>query len=191
MAMDNLNRDKLTDWTADNWKQIDQTVHDMAMESRVARRFLPMVPMPDAQTVPADIIDPLSDSPSKSSLNFLSINQGNTIPVFKISVGFSLTQQQLLEKDLSTALTLAARATNLLSQAEDLLIFQGESATKASLFTSGIVALIGNPPKPGLVESSANQTVSVELLPNSQDKYGVVSRCFRHPLGGFPETHTL
>jgi uncharacterized linocin/CFP29 family protein len=172
MAMDNLNRDKLTDWTADNWKLIDRTVHDMAEESRVARSFLPIVPMPDAKTVPADIIDPLSDSSSQYSLNFLSINQGNTIPVFMISVGFSLTQQQILEKDLSTARTLAARAANLLSQAEDLLIFQGENALKTSLFTSGIVKLTGISPKPGLVEASANQKVSVELLPNSQDKYG-------------------
>jgi uncharacterized linocin/CFP29 family protein len=183
--MDNLNREKLTVWTEDNWKQIDRTVYDMAMESRVARRFLPIIPMPDAQTVPADIIDPPSDTPSKSSLNFLSINQGTTIPVFKISVGFSLTQQQLKEIDLSTALTLAARATNLLSQAEDLLIFQGKKALEAKLFTSGIVALTGDAPNPGLVDASADQAVSVELLPNSQDKYG------EHTFGAVAKAYSI
>jgi uncharacterized linocin/CFP29 family protein len=174
MATDNLGRDKLTAWTLDTWQEIDKTVHDVALESRVARQFLPIVPMPDqlGGTVPADIIDPLPSAPSNSSLNFLTINQGITIPIFKISVGFSLTEAQLHESDLSTARTLAARATNLLSQAEDLLIFQGEKAKQASLFTSGIVSLSGSAPNPGLVAASADQKVFVSLLTKSQDKYG-------------------
>jgi uncharacterized linocin/CFP29 family protein len=174
MATDNLGRDKLAAWTTDTWNEIDKTVHDVAVESRVARHFLPIVPMPDQPggTVPADIIDPLPSSPSNASLNFLTINQGITIPIFKISVGFSLTEAQLHESDLSTALTLAARAANLLSQAEDLLIFQGEKAKQANLFTSKIVSLTGSAPNPGLVEASAQQKVDVSLLANSQDKYG-------------------
>jgi uncharacterized linocin/CFP29 family protein len=178
MATDNMGRDKLTEWTADSWKQIDQIVHDMAMESRVARRFLPIIPMPDVKgTVPADIINnPNPKSLSKTSLNFLTITPGRTVPVFKLSVGFTLTYEQVKESDLSTAGTLAARATNLLSQAEDLIIFQGENSAKQNpLIASGIVSLtdtVPGQPITGLVNASGEQVVSVPLLQDCNDKYG-------------------
>jgi uncharacterized linocin/CFP29 family protein len=167
------------DYTQDDWKQIDpwtqidKAVHDMGCDTRVARKFLPIIPdTTQSKSVPSDIIEPLADSASRKSLNFLTINPGPTITIFRISVGFSLTNSQLNEKDLSTVLTLAARASNLLSQAEDLLIFQGEKALEEKLFKSGTVLLSESPPETGLLNVSSNPVVNVPLLLGSSDKYG-------------------
>jgi hypothetical protein len=50
---DNLGRDKLP-WEASLWDRIDQAVNKEGERIRIARRFIPLVPMPDALTTPAD-----------------------------------------------------------------------------------------------------------------------------------------
>src|SRR5216684_4481246 len=110
--MTNLGRDKL-DWSQDIWQLIDQAVHDEAAQTKVAAKFIPLRPYPDAMTVPADTIDQKT----------MTVNQGAVTPLVEIWVEFALTAEQVqAEQDLHTAVTLATRAANLLSQGEDLLI---------------------------------------------------------------------
>jgi uncharacterized linocin/CFP29 family protein len=121
----NLGRDRL-DWTPDIWKLIDDAVHDEFIRTSVVSRFVPLHgPLPDAITVPADIIN----------LDTMTIDEAAVTPLVELWVEFGLTPQQVAgEAQLSTALTLATRAANLLSQAEDAVLFRGDAAFADDLF---------------------------------------------------------
>ena len=64
--------------------------------------------------------------------NLLDVDPGPTTQIIEIQVLFRLTDGQVkqvaTESHTTTAVTLATRAANLLSQGEDLLIFQGRNA---------------------------------------------------------------
>src|ERR1700704_4851527 len=109
----NLGRDRL-DWTPDIWKLIDGAVHDEFVRTTVASKFIPLYgPMPDALTVPSDVIN----------ADTMTIDEAAVTPLIELWVEFGLTAQQVAgEAQLSTALTLAIRASNLLAQAEDMVL---------------------------------------------------------------------
>src|SRR5262249_59930963 len=117
---------------------------------RIARRFIPWLPMPDVLTTPADTVS----TDDSGGLALLKVEEGLTVPLMEIWVEFALTKDQVgAEEQLATAVTLATRATNLLAQAEDLLIFQGLPATKTSpIFKHNEVGLRAGPPGPGLLK---------------------------------------
>jgi len=144
-----LGRQKL-DWSPDVWKQIDKAVHDEAQRTRIAMKFIPIyMTTSDAKSVPSDTID-------SSDNTTLTVEEGLQTAIFEISVGFALTKQQVTEVDVSTAITLATRATNILMEAEDLLIFQGDDALQNNrLFTGGRVLHRNNSFGKGLVASAA------------------------------------
>src|SRR5262245_8427965 len=125
--MNNLGRDQL-DWKPEIWSRIDQAVHDEAAQTKVAAKFIPLRPYPDAMTVAADTIDPAT----------MTVSEAAVTPLVEIWVEFALTSEQVAaEQVLHTAVTLATRAANLLSQGEDLLIFRGQDdAVQDKLFTS-------------------------------------------------------
>ena len=162
-------------WSQEIWDRIDQTVHCECQRTKIAARFLPMYgPIdPKARTVPSDIVV-VSDSES-----YLSVDETATTPIVEIQVQFQLTPQQVNdEQQLMTAVTLASRAANLLSQAEDLLIFQGQAALKSPLFAGNKVQLKSGQPGAGLVNLATLpiQTVAVEPLPpqpgDTQTRWG-------------------
>lgn len=114
-----LGREKLS-WGQDIWNRIDQAVHGECQRTKVAKTFLPLYgPLPPGKTtVNSDAV--LIDGQS------LNVDETAYIPLVEIVVDFKLTPQQVeREQDWMTAVTLATRAANLLSQAEDLLIFRG------------------------------------------------------------------
>jgi uncharacterized linocin/CFP29 family protein len=114
----NLGREAMA-WSADSWQRLDQAVlHEMHRAS-VAAAILPLVgPYPDAQTVPADAI--ASDR--------LTVDEAAVLPLVELSVELSLTTTQIAAGgDASTVVTLVTRAANLLAQAEDFVIFQGQT----------------------------------------------------------------
>jgi uncharacterized linocin/CFP29 family protein len=121
MNMD-LGREKLP-WTEEVWKLIDEAVHAEAHRTEVAARFLPLHgPVGSVLTVPSDRIDPET----------MTIEEGLVTPILEIWSEFSLTEPQVAHEDqLKTAVTLATRSMNLLNQAMDRLIFQGEAAVNA------------------------------------------------------------
>jgi uncharacterized linocin/CFP29 family protein len=158
----NNGRDKL-DWSQEIWDRIDVAVHDEAMRTKVASKFLPIQPVPaDTRYAPSDIINnPISATDPNRAL---TIDEGATTSLFEIWVEFALTPQQVeSEADLRTAVTLATRATNILSQAEDLLIFQGQNAFNNILFNKGVVQSRGKPADEGLLNELPN-----DLLPTDQ-----------------------
>jgi uncharacterized linocin/CFP29 family protein len=150
-----LGRENL-DWSKDIWDSIDKAVHDEAKRIMIARRFMPIyLTTSDAKTVPADTID-------TAKPEILAVNEGAVKSIFEILSGFSLTQQQVgTERDVSTAVTLATRATNLLAQAEDILIFQGSSGLRANpLFTDRRVRTRNGDFGDGLIDG-AQETINV------------------------------
>ena len=100
-----------------------------------------MVPVaPDALTVAADTVTVNSgEPPAAANKGLLQVNESAVTEIIEIWVEFSLTQQQVeREATLSSAVTLATRAANLLAQGEDLLINQGNDVLKYNpLFTEG------------------------------------------------------
>ena len=120
----NLGREKLA-WSQEIWNRIDQAVHDECERTKVAAKFIPLYgPVSPAQlTIPSDTIATAAP---------LSVEETATADIVELLVEFTMTQQQVeREEELMTAVTLATRAANLLSQGEDVLIFQGGKAVKS------------------------------------------------------------
>ena len=89
---------------------------------------------PDARTAAADTVtavNTLGEPPAAANKGLLQVNESAVTEIIEIWVEFSLTQQQVeREATLSSAVTLATRAANLLAQGEDLLINQGNDVLK-------------------------------------------------------------
>jgi uncharacterized linocin/CFP29 family protein len=112
-----LGRDKV--WTPDIWADIDKAVTAEVGQARVAQKVFPTTPMPNAQSVPADIFDP----------NTMTIQEGQTKPLVEIFVAFPLTQSQVdSEATLHTGQKLARLSAKTVGVFEDFVIFQGRNA---------------------------------------------------------------
>ncbi len=173
--MMNNGRDKIH-WTQEVWDRIDKAVHDEVMRTRVAAKFLPirMVP-PKTVSVPSDVI-----TKPKASTDAHTVDEGATTRINEYWVEFSLTPQQvdhetgnINEFGHSTAVTLATRAANILAQAEDLIIFQGQNVIKdpdpKSLFNT-LIRSRGVPEDTGLL----NLNFSGQTFPPVPDVQGVI-----------------
>lgn len=143
----NLGRDKLP-WSQEIWDRIDQAVHEECKRTKIARKFLPLYgPVaPGELTVPSDTIvvdvvdaagnrrtlaaqDAPVPIPSEPLSRTLIVEEARTTALVELLVEFTLTAQQVArEAELMTAVTLATRAANFLSQAEDVVLFQGQKA---------------------------------------------------------------
>ncbi len=119
------NRNQLP-WDEAIWNRIDRAVHDECKRTKVAAKFLPYHhASPNELTIPSDTVI-LSGEPGEQRL---AIDEVAINPLIELVVEFKLTVQQVeREAELGTAVTLATRAANLISQAEDIAIFQGQSA---------------------------------------------------------------
>jgi uncharacterized linocin/CFP29 family protein len=145
-------------WGQDVWDRIDKAVHDEVMRTRVGAKFLPLQPvLPRTTSVPSDRIQPNTLAP-----NVLLVDEGQTSRLNEYWVEFSLTPQQVdyetgdvNESGQSTAVTLATRAANILSQAEDEVIFQGRNVIfnppTNSAWARGHVQHRGDPEDTGLL----------------------------------------
>jgi uncharacterized linocin/CFP29 family protein len=154
----NFGRDKVH-WTPEIWDRIDKAVHDEVMRTRVSEQFMTIIPvLQKSMSVPTDSIT----KPSRAAPT-LVVDEGLTTRLNEFWVEFALTPQQvdhetgnITELGHSTAVTLATRAANLLSQAEDLVIFSGQNAISGTLFQSGIVLNRGVPADTGLLDLAPN-----------------------------------
>jgi uncharacterized linocin/CFP29 family protein len=121
-------------------------VHDECKRTRVAAKFLPIHKVPEqTTTVPADFVT-LPDTGSGGVISAFTVDEGAITRLIEFWVEFSLTPQQV-EQEMqiehahrghSTAVTLATRAANLLTQAEDMIVFQGATAFGTSFFQNNI-----------------------------------------------------
>jgi uncharacterized linocin/CFP29 family protein len=165
-------------WPKEVWEAIDRHVHDEVMRTRVGAKFLPHRKVhPKTTSVPADTIT--FSSLQSESTQTLIIDEGATVRVNEIWTEFALTPQQVHETaeahELAhtVAVTLATRAANYLSQAQDLVIFQGVNAYSTPFFQKFInfrqgqfptdTGLLSYPVTAGSAALGANPTTSVPL----------------------------
>jgi uncharacterized linocin/CFP29 family protein len=167
---ENLGREKLP-WSDQVWTRIDRAVHDEGKRIWIGRRFLPVVPMADALTVPADTI--------AATNGRLSVNEAAVTPLIEIWVEFALTKQQVEgEAELCTAVTLATRAANIVAQGEDLLLFQGDAGFQNSaLVNDKLIHSRAGPGPTGLAIEGAladpnEQIVEVPFSDPAEGRYG-------------------
>ena len=148
-------RRKELPWDDEIWNRIDRAVHDECQRTKIASKFLPMYgPIASGElTIPSDKIL-LSDEQK------LAVDEADTERLLELVVEFTLTRQQVeREAELGTAVTLATRAANLISQAEDVVIFQGQlaidpsSSSQHPLFSSGKVIARSGPAGIGLLNA--------------------------------------
>lgn len=112
-------------WTSQIWSDIDKEVMADVGRVRVAQKIFPSQQKPNQDTVQADILT-LGETPGDP----LMIKEGVTLPFLEISAKFALTQSQInSEATLRTAQTLAQLSGRKVALAEDLLLFQGGTAT--------------------------------------------------------------
>jgi len=114
-------------WSQDAWDRLDEAVSNESKRSSIASSILPLIgPLPNAVTVPGDVID----------ADKLAIAEDLTLPIVELTAEFTLTTAQVAgEASLLTATSLATRAANLVAQAEDALIFQGDAGNASAVFT--------------------------------------------------------
>jgi uncharacterized linocin/CFP29 family protein len=131
-------------WSKEVWEHIDMAVYHEAMRTQVAPKFLPLHPVPPkTTTVPSDLV-----IVPGGAAGTLTVDEGATTRLIEIWVEFALTPQQVEhetgdpgELGHSTAVTLATRAANILSQAEDVLIFQGRDALTSNNLVRSLILL--------------------------------------------------
>jgi uncharacterized linocin/CFP29 family protein len=147
-------RENVPGWSDEVWRRLDAAVHEELTRARVAAKFLPAVEVhAKTLTVPSDTVDPLLVPPSPSAAGnpgkpqmLLTVDEGTTTRINEFWVEFRLTPAQVEHEAMeeaamdrghaaSTGITLATRAANILAQAEDTVIFQGNNALQSPLFT--------------------------------------------------------
>jgi hypothetical protein len=115
-----------------------------------------------------------------SNKGLLQVNEAAVTEIIEIWVEVSLTQQQVeREASLSSAVTLATRAANLLAQGEDLLINQGNDVLKNNpLFTEGRIHTRAGPGPVGLANlkslpnDGGDQVLDVGFTDAPANRYG-------------------
>jgi uncharacterized linocin/CFP29 family protein len=114
----------------------------------------------------------------------MTVDEGATSPLVELSVPFGLRQDQVGDPQLSAALTLVTRAANLLSQAEDVLVFQGDSGRSLAIFES--VTCLGQAGR-GLLD--AQDSVIQVQLPQA-DPSGFGAAIFQAVVDGCAQLQT-
>jgi uncharacterized linocin/CFP29 family protein len=104
-------------WTPDVWTSIDDGVATSIGAIRVVQNVFPACPLPNTNSVPADIFD----------FKNMSIAEGECLPFVELAVEFSLTNGQVNDDPSgSTAITLSKLAAKSLALAEDMTILRGK-----------------------------------------------------------------
>jgi uncharacterized linocin/CFP29 family protein len=162
-------------WSDEVWNRLDLAVAEEIRRSGMTERLLPLRPaLPGTTTVPADVIQ----------LDTMTVDEARVAALVETSVGFGLTRQQTDgEAEQGTAVTLATRAASLLSQAEDVLVFQGDAAGKLPLFQR--VAVRGSTGS-GLVDAAPDEVDVKQVGGRFGDATaaGVAQACARLQTGG-------
>jgi uncharacterized linocin/CFP29 family protein len=119
-------------WTEEQWSRVQQVVHDEARRARVAARFLPLYGpfSPDTTTVPRQLVEEKKPGENRTTTTdaekLLNITESKTLPLTTVSINLAFTTTQQAQPDLNSALTLFARAANIIARTEDAIIFQGD-----------------------------------------------------------------
>jgi uncharacterized linocin/CFP29 family protein len=103
-------------WTEAQWNRVREEVLQAWQRVRVAGSFLPIYgPLPPSTTVvPSEVLKPDG-----------SVDDRATADLLEIALPVTLSRQQILEEDLSSALLQFRRRATQLGQLEDWFIFNG------------------------------------------------------------------
>lgn len=164
-------RDKVP-WGPEIWDAMDRIVHDEVTRTCVHQKFIPCHKVhPKTTSVPADVIN----LQSLEGESMLMIDEGAMIRLNEIWIEFALTPQQVHEAaeakqlEYATPVLLSRKGANYLSQAMDLLVFQGVNAYFTSFFQNNVSFRPGQyPTDTGLLSLPVNTTAGTPpgTLPN-------------------------
>jgi uncharacterized linocin/CFP29 family protein len=129
-------------WTEEQWRRVNQVVHDEAHKTRVAASFLPLFgPLPaDAATVATQAVgEPAIDYRQRGEAEFrLTVDDRQTMGLTTISANVYLRRHQVAQEDLSSALIMFRRSANIIARVEDAIIFNGLAADGKPAGVSGL-----------------------------------------------------
>lgn len=143
----NHGRDKLP-WSQEVWDRIDQAVRDECERIKVTSKFLPHY----RPSSPGELTAP-SEGIETDGRAFFT-DEAAIVPLTEIWVEFTLTPQQVAGKEeLGTAVTLATRAANLVSQAVDVTVLGGrEAMLQHPVFQNNTIHVRSGPADIGLLQ---------------------------------------
>ena len=138
-------------WSDGVWKALDQAVVEEMKQTRVGAKFLPLVHVPNKQTtVEANVvIVPSAAAAERAGQAFdssLSVDESQTDRIqeywtaFRLSAQVQAEEHEEMQPDNQgprTAVSRALKAANILAQAEDLVLFNGQNAVVNSPFFTG------------------------------------------------------
>jgi uncharacterized linocin/CFP29 family protein len=149
-------------------------VHDECARIKRGVKFIPPGPLsPGESFVASDIVESVG--------TVLHVDEAKTQSIAELEVEFTLSTQQVQHQaEWKTGVSLAIRAANLLSQAQDVVLLRGQSAVDGKggeqdpLFRDGTVRLKTGPAGSGLLRVGtlpADQTIPVPRLASKQNKW--------------------
>jgi hypothetical protein len=166
-GLDPARRDPLP-WSAGVWRRLQEAVRAEAGRIGVSRRVLPV------ETASAEALTVAENAIRREERGF-AIAEAPVTPLNEIWGDFSLTPQQVEgEADLATAVVLGKHVANLLTQAQDALLFQGQAAiSRDPVFGEGRIQARSGPAGPGLLDRApADQILTVEPGDEETAVYG-------------------
>jgi len=138
-------------WSAAQWEMVNNAVTESFGKASVAGAFLPCYgPLPGSAEY-------VRDEKLKTTGSSVTVEDDTTLKLFNLTVQVELSNEQVADEALSTALLAFRRAANTLAQVEDHLVFNGYGAAQSAVRDAGVTL-------PALSASEADVVVS---SPNS------------------------
>jgi uncharacterized linocin/CFP29 family protein len=153
-------------WTEEQWNLIQRTVREEASKVRVAASFLPTYgPLAaDAASVPLQTLE-------EQAGGAMRVDDGRSRRLTTISYNVELQRHQVVQPDLSSALSLFRRAANIIARVEDRLVFMGQPGVDPNPAVLGVNPLTfrvtGGEQFHGLISHSAVLGNSVIVAPGA------------------------
>jgi len=166
-------------WTEAQWNRVREEVLEAWQRVRVAGSFLPIYgPLPPSTTVvPSEVLKPDG-----------SVDDRATADLLEISLPVTLSRQQILEDDLSSALLQFRRRATQLGQLEDWYIFNGTYPSTVLLPNARVAFAQGKkaglpgyrPALPYLERLTPNEWAFMSGTPMEGAKQGLQIEDMRH-----------
>src|SRR5580765_619788 len=133
-------------WTDAQWQKVNNAVTEAFNKSSIASAFLPCYgPLPESAQNVQD--ENLTATVTAGTSVTVTVSDDTTLKLFNLRVFVELSNEQVADESLSSALLAFRRAANTLAQVEDDIVFNGyddaqalaagENRTKAKALLAG------------------------------------------------------
>jgi len=169
-------------WTDAQWQKVNNAVTEAFNKSSIASAFLPCYgPLPESVQNVQD--ENLTATVTAGTSVTVTVSDDTTLKLFNLRVFVELSNEQVADESLSSALLAFRRAANTLAQVEDDIVFNGyddaqalaagENRTKAKALLAGfppqlLPEVVGNQPKALIGLVHVDPTGTVGTLPQIQ-----------------------